>query len=63
MCGGPAIKLFSPDELELVVCGSPNLDFKELEAGTTCVPSPYPSPHLSLISLISLLSSSSSYPS
>jgi ubiquitin-protein ligase E3 A len=35
VCGGPAIKLFSPDELELVVCGSPNLDFKELEAGTT----------------------------
>lgn len=31
MCNGPTIKLFTPPELELLVCGNPDLDFKALE--------------------------------
>lgn len=32
VCGGPALKLFRPAELELLICGSEELDFKALEA-------------------------------
>lgn len=33
MCGGRALSLFSPEELELAVAGLPHLDFAALEAG------------------------------
>ncbi|KAJ3231579.1 hypothetical protein HDU78_007622 [Chytriomyces hyalinus] len=33
VCGGPALKMCRPDELELLICGTNELDFKELEAG------------------------------
>lgn len=42
VCGGPALALFRPEELELLVCGQPCLDFGALElstnydAGYTC---------------------------
>jgi hypothetical protein len=32
VCGGPILQLFTPDELELAVCGSPHFDFAELQA-------------------------------
>jgi len=35
VCGGDAFDLFQPEELELLVCGNPELDFHDLEAGTT----------------------------
>eukprot|EP01126_Amoeba_proteus_P011279 TRINITY_DN1452_c0_g3_i1.p1 TRINITY_DN1452_c0_g3~~TRINITY_DN1452_c0_g3_i1.p1 ORF type:complete len:152 (-),score=29.49 TRINITY_DN1452_c0_g3_i1:96-551(-) len=31
---GPTIKLFEPEELQLLICGSPILDFYDLERGT-----------------------------
>jgi hypothetical protein len=31
VCGGPALTLFSPPELELLICGLPHLDFEALE--------------------------------
>ena len=31
VCGGLALGLFRYDELELLVCGLPHLDFNELE--------------------------------
>ena len=31
LCGGPALQLFSPTELERLVCGTPCLDFEGLE--------------------------------
>lgn len=31
LCKGPAITLFSPVEMERLVCGNPHLDFKALE--------------------------------
>jgi len=31
---GPALKLFEPEELQLVICGSPQLNFSELEKAT-----------------------------
>ncbi len=31
------IELFKPEELELLICGSKVLDFKELESNTTYV--------------------------
>lgn len=34
MCGGPALALFRPEELELLVCGSQRLDFNELQSAT-----------------------------
>lgn len=34
VCGGAALNLFEPVELELLVCGSPQLNFVELEKGT-----------------------------
>lgn len=34
MCAGPAMALFRPEELELLVCGSAELDFDALERGT-----------------------------
>jgi len=34
VCSGPTIQLFTPPELELLICGSPNLDFTELEKAT-----------------------------
>jgi hypothetical protein len=34
VCGGQAIELFSPRELELLVCGNPVLDFEALERVT-----------------------------
>ncbi|EFN57786.1 hypothetical protein CHLNCDRAFT_21324 [Chlorella variabilis] len=32
VCGGPALTLFTPAELELLVCGLPHLDFEALQA-------------------------------
>lgn len=32
MCGGPALSLLRPEELELLVCGLPHLDFAALES-------------------------------
>lgn len=34
VCHGPTIQLFTPPELELLICGSPDLDFKALESVT-----------------------------
>jgi len=34
VCGGPALSMFEPRELELLVCGLPHLDFDALERGT-----------------------------
>ncbi|UPQ97120.1 chromosome condensation regulation protein [Chloropicon primus] len=34
VCGGPALALFRPEELELLVCGQPSLDFGALELST-----------------------------
>lgn len=34
VCGGPALALFRPEELELLVCGQPCLDFHTLEQST-----------------------------
>lgn len=34
MCESPALALFRPEELELLVCGSQRLDFYELQQGT-----------------------------
>ncbi|CAI5461354.1 unnamed protein product [Closterium sp. Yama58-4] len=31
LCGGRVLKMFQPDELELLICGSPVFDFDELE--------------------------------
>lgn len=31
VCGGPALSLFDPVELEMLVCGSPEFDFASLE--------------------------------
>jgi hypothetical protein len=31
VCGGPALEMFKPQELELLICGSPTLDFNALE--------------------------------
>ena len=33
-CGGEALKLFRPEELERLVCGSEEFDFDALEAAT-----------------------------
>ena len=35
VCGGPALSLFRPEELELLVCGLPHLDFVALERVAT----------------------------
>ena len=35
VCGGAALTLFRPDELELLVCGSPVVDFHELQLAAT----------------------------
>ena len=35
VCGGSALRLFQAAETEMLVCGSPELDFKALEASTT----------------------------
>mmetsp|Transcript_36081 Transcript_36081/g.49486 ORF Transcript_36081/g.49486 Transcript_36081/m.49486 type:complete len:873 (-) Transcript_36081:113-2731(-) len=32
LCGGNALSLLKPEELELLVCGNPEIDFKKLEA-------------------------------
>ena len=34
VCGGPALGLFTPTELELLVCGDPEIDMKALERVT-----------------------------
>jgi len=34
VCGGETLKLFRWEELELLICGSPNLDFEALEQAT-----------------------------
>ena len=31
VCGGPALSMFTPAELELLVCGLPHLDFEGLQ--------------------------------
>ncbi|KAJ3005697.1 UNVERIFIED_CONTAM: hypothetical protein HDU68_004503 [Siphonaria sp. JEL0065] len=33
VCGGPALKMCRAEELEMLICGTNELDFKELEAG------------------------------
>jgi len=35
VCNSQAFELFSPNELQQIVCGSPHLDFQELEKGAT----------------------------
>ena len=35
VCGGSALRLFQAAETEMLVCGSPELDFKALETSTT----------------------------
>jgi len=35
VCDGNALKLFEPEELQLLICGDPVLDFYELEKATT----------------------------
>jgi ubiquitin-protein ligase E3 A len=35
VCGGQALEMFRPKELELLVCGNPVLDFEALERATT----------------------------
>ncbi|XP_072178584.1 probable E3 ubiquitin-protein ligase HERC4 [Diadema setosum] len=35
VCGGSALQLFQPSEIELLICGSPDLDFHALEASAT----------------------------
>lgn len=35
VCGGTALSLFSPEELELLICGCPVLDFSQLELAAT----------------------------
>lgn len=32
VCGGPALRLFSSQELEMVICGTPQLNFEDLES-------------------------------
>mmetsp|Transcript_26126 Transcript_26126/g.46463 ORF Transcript_26126/g.46463 Transcript_26126/m.46463 type:complete len:678 (-) Transcript_26126:5686-7719(-) len=34
VCGGQVMQLFSPEELELMVCGNPKLDFYEMQRAT-----------------------------
>jgi len=34
VCGGEALNLFQPEELELLICGNPVLDFQALERVT-----------------------------
>ena len=34
VCGGEVLKMFKPEELELLICGNPVLDFKALESVT-----------------------------
>jgi ubiquitin-protein ligase E3 A len=34
VCKGQFLFTFDPEELELMICGSPNLDFKALEKAT-----------------------------
>ena len=34
MCNGPVLELFRSEELELLICGSPELDFEALERST-----------------------------
>jgi hypothetical protein len=34
VCGGPALELFHWEELELLICGSPQLDFEALQRAT-----------------------------
>ncbi|CAG9467513.1 unnamed protein product [Pedinophyceae sp. YPF-701] len=35
VCGGPALQLFRPEELEVLTCGTPHLDFAALEGNAT----------------------------
>uniref|UniRef100_A0A7S0W7Q4 HECT-type E3 ubiquitin transferase n=2 Tax=Hemiselmis tepida TaxID=464990 RepID=A0A7S0W7Q4_9CRYP len=35
VCGGAALRMFIPEELELLICGSPSLDFLALEEVTS----------------------------
>ncbi len=35
VCDGGMFRLLRPEELELLICGSPSLDFEELERHTT----------------------------
>ena len=35
VCGGEVLTLFRPDELELLICGCPVIDFHELEIAAT----------------------------
>ena len=32
VCGGPALRLFRSDELELLICGLPELNFEDLQS-------------------------------
>jgi len=44
VCGGPALRMFVPEELELLICGSPSLDFHALEE-VTCTEDGYTRDH------------------
>ena len=35
MCDATCLKLFHPEELELLICGSPHIDFTSIEESTT----------------------------
>ena len=35
VCGGDALDLFEPPELELLICGNPILNFVDLQRGST----------------------------
>lgn len=37
VCDGPALKLFRFEELELLVCGLPHLDFGALKSGAKVI--------------------------
>jgi hypothetical protein len=37
VCGGSALDLFEPDELELLICGNPSLELQELRNGGSLI--------------------------
>ena len=54
VCGGPALSLFRPEELELLLCGLPHLDFAALEK-VTCYEGGYHPAHPLILSFWSVL--------
>lgn len=37
VCGGAALDMFTAQDLDLLICGNPVLDFEALKEGTRCV--------------------------